>query len=337
MLSKDNVIIVGDLSLEPSSYTSERSERAMPGTAAIKQVLTLIQPPAPPENPVPEDDRDYGPDPVAEYVLRFDAPSTFSCSEMSEALRTIKWPTPLERPCYYVVTPSGQTTYLMSIDAPTEGVAIVAGWSLRDLDPAEFIAASAEKLARWLSKRRFGFKAASEISLADIETQVDRAAEIQVVAPERVECLVYLDKTEDMLDGKRVWNLLHSMGFKWGDMDCFQWADETGQSDYLIWVEVYDNQYGYAIPEYIADGRQNFAAVSFSFNPSRTPSPLHVLGEMLKAVAFFQKETGSRVAARIDGEVVDGAEQLVEAVQTLVDGLAALGVDPGSSSVCRLR
>lgn len=102
-------------------------------------------------------------------------------------------------------------------------------------------------------------------------------------------------------------------------------------------VNFYDNQYGYAIPEYIADGRQNFAAVSFSFNPSRTPSPLHVLDEMLKAVAFFQKETGSRVAARIDGEVVDGAEQLIEAVQTLSDGLAALGVEPGSSSVCRLR
>jgi hypothetical protein len=337
MLSKDNVIIVGDLSLEPSSYTSERSERAMPGTAAIKQVLTLIQPPAPPENPVPEDDRDYGPDPVAEYVLRFDAARTFACGDIAEALRTIKWPTHLDRPSYYVVTPTGQTTFLLCKDGPDKGVALIASWNLQDLDPAEIIAASAEKLSKWLAKRKPSFKPASAISVSDIQSQLDQAEKIIDLASERVECLVYLEKTEDMLDGKRVWNLLHSMGFNWGDMDCFQWADETGQTDYLIWVEVYDNQYGYAIPEYIADGRQDFAAVSFSFNPSRTPSPLHVLGEMLKAVAFFQKETGSRVAARIDGEVVDGAEQLIEAVQTLSDGLEALGVAPGSDSVCRLR
>lgn len=101
MLSKDSVIILGDLSLEPSSYTAERSERAMPGTAVIEQVLTLKQPPAPPENPIPVDDRDYGPDPVAEYALRFDAPDIFSCKEIDEVLSKIKWPTYLERPDYY--------------------------------------------------------------------------------------------------------------------------------------------------------------------------------------------------------------------------------------------
>lgn len=337
MLSKDSVIILGDLSLEPSSYTAERSERAMPGTAAIEQVLTLTQPPAPLEVAVPEDERDYGPDPVAEYALRFDAPRTFSCKEMNEALSKIEWPSHLERPDYYVVTPSGQTTFLVSLYGPSEGVALIPAWGLRDLHPAECIAASAKKLTKLLSERPFGFKATSKISVADIEAQVDRAAEIQAVAPERVECLVYLEKAEDKLDGKRVWNLLHSMGFNWGDMDCFQWADETGQTDYLIWVEVYDGRYGYAIPEYIAGGSQNFGAVSFSFNPSRTPSPVHVLGEMLKAVAFFQQETGSKVAARIDGEVVDGAEELFSAVQAVVDRLAALGVTPGSDSVCRLR
>lgn len=216
-------------------------------------------------------------------------------------------------------------------------MALIAAWSFRKIVPPECIAASAEKLSKLLSRRKLGFKATSEVSIADIEAQIDRAIAIQLLAPERVECLVYLEKSEGMLDGKRVWNLLHSMGFNWGDMDCFQWADETGQTDYLIWVEVYDNQYGYAIPEHISRGSQNFGAVSFSFDPSRTPSPLHVLGEMLKAVAFFQKETGSRAAARIDGEVVDGAEQLIEAVQTIVDGLEALGVAPGSDSVCRLR
>lgn len=175
------------------------------------------------------------------------------------------------------------------------------------------------------------------ISLTDIRSQLDLAGKIIDLAPRRVECVVYRDDPDDMLDGKRVWNLLHSMGFKWGDMDCFQWADETGQTDYLIWVEVHDGVYGYAIPEHIAYGSQNFGAVFFSFDPSRTPSPIHVLGEMLRAVAFFQKETGSRVAARIDGEVVDGAEQLIEAVKAIVDGLEALGVAPGSDSVCRLR
>ena len=327
-------IQIGDYVLQPSSYTELRAEAAMPGTAAIRRELELIQPPPPEVAPVPEAERDYGPDPIAEYSLRFDARATFTCADLASALHKIRWPRHLDRPSYYVATPGGHITYLQSSDAPTEGVALIAAWRLGDMIMPEIIAASADKLSAWLAKRGFSSAAAS---IPEIEALQEMAGEIIDITPENVECICYLAENAAPLDGKLVWNVLHSMGFRWGDMDCFQWEDETGQTDYLVWAEVHDGRYGYAIPEYIAAGSQNFHAVSFSFRPCRSPAPVHVLGEMLRAAGFFQKQTGCLVAARIDGEIVDGAEDLFHAVSAIEAKLKALGVKPGSGSVCRLR
>ncbi len=175
-----------------------------------------------------------------------------------------------------------------------------------------------------------------EISLDALRTAYDAAQAILKIAPGHA-AIWAVRPDHSWMDGKEVWNTLHRMGFRWGDMDCFQWADPTDQTDYLIWVEVRDGQYDYALPEEIAAGRQNFSAVRFSVELTRTPAAPHVVREMIRAAEAFASELGANLAAELDDQPCDTPDALTTAAESVAACLARLGTKPGASSVCGLR
>ncbi|MGE6783655.1 cell division protein ZipA C-terminal FtsZ-binding domain-containing protein [Ensifer adhaerens] len=311
----------------------------MPGTARLERLLELVPPPLsddPDGETGPSGDRDYGPDPVVDVVARFPAGAVFSRKAIEGALygdlhKAVLCPT------YYVVTPSGCTTFLTSTDAPAEGRELIAAWSVdrgNEYDP-EAIARAHQHLAAQLAGLPFRFDC-TPLDMAGISSTFDRVKAIRDLEPDSVSVTAYHGGGQKF-DGRQVWNLLHAIGFRWGDMDCFQWADPTDQTDYLVWVEADDGRLGYVLPEMVATGEQNFHEVRFSFTPPRTPSPLHVLEQMLRAVAMFQQHTGCSLVAKIDGKVVESPDHLMQSIMTLCEKLAAMGLKPGWSTILRTR
>jgi len=77
---------VGDLRVTGASQSKARSEAAMPGTESIHPLLTLVPP------PVDEDllrlsaddgQRDYSPDPIAEYAIAMSARAVFPVAQLT--------------------------------------------------------------------------------------------------------------------------------------------------------------------------------------------------------------------------------------------------------------
>src|SRR5262250_183471 len=121
-----------DLYVATASETRARSETAMPGTATIPRLLTLVPPPIDPElRPAADKDvpRDYGPDPIAEYALAIPARGVFPVAPLRSAI-TPELQHYFALPTFYVRTPEGQVTYMVAPDAPKQATEIIAGWSL---------------------------------------------------------------------------------------------------------------------------------------------------------------------------------------------------------------
>jgi hypothetical protein len=238
----------------------------------------------------------------------------------------------------YVRTPEGHVTYMVSSDAPKQATQIIAGWSLgaEDKNLVQSIAVGAQGLAGWLATRPEGF-AAVEPDLAEIASKHRAARRIIEIQPNDVSIVALPGQSDQTFDGKKVWHTLHALGLRWGNLDQFQWSDPTDQTDYLFWAEVDDGQFGYALPEEIAAGRQHFHSVCFTFNVPRTPHGVHVLNEMARAAEAFARELDCQLIFEIDHTPAHGLRALEVAVRAVTEKLRACGVKPGSSPVCRLR
>ncbi len=69
------------------------------------------------------EDRDYGPDPVAEFALTIPAKKIFDVQALNAAMTESLG----NRPGFisYVTTPDGRTTHMVSSDAPSEAVTLI--------------------------------------------------------------------------------------------------------------------------------------------------------------------------------------------------------------------
>jgi hypothetical protein len=306
--------------------------------------LTLAPPPIDPELRLSADADtpcDYGPDPIAEYVLAIPARAVFRVAQLASAI-TPELRRYFARPTLYIRTPEGHVTYMVSANAPKQATEIIAGWDLgadeKDLvqDICLDICLGAQGLAAWLATRPEGF-AAVEPDTARIAAQYQAARRIIEIEPNDAAILALPKQSGQSFDGKKVWRTLHALGLRWGDLDQFQWRDPTDQTDYLFWAAVDDGQFGYALPEEIAAGRQHFQSVCFTFNIARTPHAAHVLKQMSRAAEAFARELDCRLSFMIDRAPAHGLGALEMAVREVSEKLRACGVKPGSGSVCRLR
>jgi hypothetical protein len=332
--------VLGDLYVATASESAGRSETALPGTASVPRLLTLVPPPIDEELcRSAEDDtsRDYGPDPIAEYALSIPARAVFSVPQLSSAI-TPELMRYFALLTLYVRTSAGLVTYMVSSEAPKQAMEVIAGWNLgkEDKDLVQNIALGAQGLARWLAARQDGF-AVVEPDPAEIAGQHQAARRIIEIEPNDVAIVALPKQPGHRFDGQKVWRLLHGLGLRWGDLDQFQWRDPTDQTDYLFWAEVDDGQLGYALPEEIAAGRQHFNSVQFVFNIARTPHPAHVLQEMARAAEVFAKQLDCQLNFLIDRTPAQGLQALEATVRQVSNKLQACGVKPGSSPVCRLR
>lgn len=325
----------------PSSISVSRAESALPGTSQLAPLIELREPPVAPEFEAKYGgvgERDYAPDPIAEFSVEFTAETHFDCSSVRGAMDK-SWRESVMRPRFYVETPEGRTKYLIPSSMPPIGTKLIAAWTFRDEANRSIpnLITAIEGVERWLAVRPEGFSRTSLVDRAAMSERVQTIESIIALRPDTVGVVVRPVDSSGWYDGRRVWEVLHAIGFRWGDMDCFHWEDATGQCDHLVSVSVEDEYYGFALPEEIASGAQNFRYLYFGFRPPRTPSPSHVFAEMMRAIDTVIELLGGRLEFTLDDQTVYGSDVLSEAILKLDEDLAALGTKPASTSVMMLR
>ncbi len=334
---------IDDLVLSTSAHTADRAEAVLPGTQVLTPILLLEPPKIDPELQDlwgidgDREIREFAPDPVAEYALRFKSESPFDTVLLSAQL-TPELREHFGYPTFFVRTVEGRVTFMKTSEKPELAVEIIPSWSLRETgeEATARIVNGAQGVTAWIKTRpeSFSFQSVDQDELAKKMTV---AKDILAVRPSQVTIAVWPEAEDISFDGKALWFTLHAMGLRWGDMDQFQWADITQQTDYLFWAVVDDGKIGYALPEEIAAGRQHFHSVMFEFDIARCPAPAHILVQMIKAAEMFADKLGGKMAAFVDQKAVEGPGALAAAVAEVEQKLCQLGVKPGSPSVCQLR
>jgi hypothetical protein len=322
--------------IAPSSESEARAETALPGTADLAPLLTLVPPPLPPvqANAAPGE-RDYAPDLIAEFSVTYRARNAFDTAPLLADL-TRDQRAALGLPTLHIRLPTGRITYLLHGRPEPCATELITAWSFHETtNTPDTVASAIARTSAWLAPRPEGFEVPA-LDMTALINAAARARAIQAVTPSYV-AIDVTPRSGTLFDGRRTWDVLHALGIPWGDMDQFQWHDESHWTDYLFWVAVDDGEIGYALPEEIAAGRQHFRHASFHFDIARSRAPQHVLDQMLRAATRFAAELGGDFVYAIDGTTVVEYRDLARAIDTVIARLGELGVEPGSHSVCMLR
>lgn len=330
----DPVYRIGDLQLVPSSVSEDRVRAVLDDTFALKPLFTPVPPPLRGGAISIPGAQDFAPDPDIELALDItsDAPFSFAAL-MDKGLR--KYHALFETPIWYIRLENGHTTFAEARGVPDTATALIAGWSLSPDDDArtDKLIAAHDKLTRFLSVEAPGMTV-PPLDLAGTDAKRARIRQIMAIRP--AEAVITATLPGGLFPGRQVWNTLHQVGLRWGDMDQYQWADPTGQADHLIWVEAHDGALNYTLPERIAADAQDFHAVHFGLDLRRTPAPDHVAGQMIGMARAFADATGADLTASVDGRQTDFPGGIVTAAWSAMGALDEIGLAPGDESVLRL-
>jgi cell division protein ZipA len=133
--------------------------------------------------------------------------------------------------------------------------------------------------------------------------------------------------------GRSVWNLMHSIGLRWGDLDVFNWETEAEWSDAaLFWVGT-STEPGYFLPEEIAEDKR-YADLTFAMGVGSKPQPEAIAKAMIAFAGVVKEKLGGTLRTS-RGEALD-ANAFVRAVVRLHADLEARGFPPGAPHTVEL-
>lgn len=171
------------------------------------------------------------------------------------------------------------------------------------------------------------------IPKAELKASNADTSKAEIIEKFNVGILIVL-KSETPLDGMLVWDVLQSVGLKWGDGDLFHWENVNrnygGDQFFSVWTST---DPGYFLPETIKDGTMNPADLVFGFSLARNADPERVFEIMFKVVKYCQK--------RLGGEILDANLKPFNEVdrkknlRLLVGEMKSMGVIPGSGKALR--
>lgn len=167
-------------------------------------------------------------------------------------------------------------------------------------------------------------------------TVLNRFANCWEPDPSKPICQVMPMADEDKpFEGQEIWDVMLSLGLRWGDMDCFHWKNTDGAGDdYYFSVET-STPPGYFLPEQIAAGQLQTADLIFVFSIPRTCQPTEVAKRMQKAVQYCQKRLGGTIHYTL-GEDKLAMPAIVERISQIESELKELGFDPGTDPALQM-
>ena len=110
-------------------------------------------------------------------------------------------------------------------------------------------------------------------------------------------------QSENIYNGKEVWDVLQSLGLKWGDGDLFHWnnsSDYASDQHFSVWTST---EPGYFLPEQVKKGKMNPTNLVFGFSIPRSADPMNVYRIMVNSIKYCQKRLGGQLINK-NGEIV---------------------------------
>jgi len=275
----------------------------------------------------------FGPNPFAEITAIYPAEAPFSCLQMNGSMSP-NWRASVGNPTFFVQTKDGHVTYMVSADAPREGVSLIAAWPLYKPCLADDIQESANLIADWLLDRAQNFT--SKIpSISQMEEQIANAFAIQSL--EEVEISIRLTVPQkNLMNGQKLWHAMHDLGFDYGAHD-FVFYDPFFDGSLLITCSVYDDKGFEPYLEDLEKGNQSFESATFYLNGLRTRSPDYILGMINSATQELQSVFGGELEFNLNGNLVKEFSILEEAIRQSLPSLVKFNLKAGSRAVKMLH
>jgi cell division protein ZipA len=228
-------------------------------------------------------------------------------------------------------------TYVNAGGVPDLYSGLQLAWRLRSLDDDEPMAS--DRLGTYLAAAR---QAGQKLKATIVRpaTSPENAARQSVRLLELVEScnshpvVVLKAVSEKGFDGQVIWDVMLSLGLRWGDMDLFHWENPGIPGDdhlFSVWTSTPP---GYFFPEEIAGGRVHTSDLVFGFSVPRTWQPDVVVESMLRAIHYAERRLEGR-ALDTDGSELS-EEGLKKEVRDIAMTLTEAGFPPASDDALYL-
>lgn len=135
-------------------------------------------------------------------------------------------------------------------------------------------------------------------------------------------------------DGREVWDVMMSLGLRWGDGDLFHWLNEADFGHDMFFSVETSTPPGYFLPEQIVAGKTRPHDLVFGFSIPRSADPHAILDSMLRAVHYAKQRLGGEILDRY-GKPLDES-QLRQETRSIVDQLKSVGFEPGATATLRV-
>lgn len=330
------MIASDDLYLVPSGESDKRASEVLPMEGS--EDATSVLKPIPIDLKVESDGTDCLPSESTQWIVRATPSKPLKAAKVAHLFGK-EW-----RKKYGGMTIYGRDTtdtswtFLISSDGPSEVDDLQFAWPY-------FASWSDEAQAMTPERFEVRLKAIERAFSGDIRVSV-RAKVSPANAAQRAVELSRLTKELDrdvtvslvspkgkMFQGKEIWDVMLSLGLKWGDMDIFHWVDPSDggvDSFFSVWTST---EPGYFLPEEIAAGRVNCKDLIFGFSIPRSVDPVAVFDRLLAAVRYSQRRLGGNIMIP-EGKPLD-EKSIKSEISSIVKKLKISGFDPGSIDALR--
>jgi cell division protein ZipA len=202
--------------------------------------------------------------------------------------------------------------FALASDAPSKFERLCIAISLVPFDgklvTAQHLASMAAAIGAAVQKR--GAHAQSRSTATSALLRARHFAELRKELGDAKVSVVLVAPQRTYYDGKKVWDVMMSLGLQWGDGDLFHWTNESGAigDDQLFSVST-DNEPGYFLPESIAAGTTAVDTLVFEFEIPRSADSRAALEGVLAAAAYAQQRLGGVLVDRCqrNGSIVSGS------------------------------
>ncbi len=137
-------------------------------------------------------------------------------------------------------------------------------------------------------------------------------------------------QSENKYNGKEVWDVLQSLGLKWGDGDLFHWnnsSDYASDQHFSVWTST---EPGYFLPEQVKKGKMNPTNLVFGFSIPRSADPINVYRVLVSSIKYCQTRLGGQIINR-NGEPFNEQLELIQLAE-LIKNMRDNGIIPGSDN-----
>jgi cell division protein ZipA len=329
-----------DFVIVPSTASDERvNELGLP-TKGREDVSHLLTPPPNLPKDVFVEDRDFRPQDAVEWVIdiEFDGNPVLSAAEISQQFDH-KWLAENGRPTIFGWSPEiSRWTYLISADSPKTFTKLAIAWELfKPFDEKHRITSSdLERFQRVVQQQaaKLG-KPSLKMNRTTTEAEARSKAIREAVANCNRDVIVVLRAPpKQPFAGREVWDVMMSLGLRWGDADLFHWENDAHFGHDLFFSVETSTPPGYFLPERIVAGKTRLEDLVFGFSIPRSADAQIVLDSMLRAVSYAQDRLGGQILDR-SGKPLDESK-VREDTKAVVEKLKASGFEPGATATLQV-